>query len=263
MLTKKEKIYEGKAKILYRTEDPSYLIQYFKDDATAFNAKKKGTILNKGILNNHISARVFEYLEKNGVRTHYKERLNDREMAVRSVNIIPVEVVIRNRVAGSLAKRLGMAEGKSLQKPILEFFYKSDELDDPMISESCPVAFGWITEKELEFLKALAWKINDHMIRFFDEKGIELVDYKLEFGKTAEGEILLADEISPDSCRLWEKGTGEKLDKDRFRRDLGGVEEAYQKVYQAVCQGHPERYRRSEQRRHPERSHSWRSEGSQ
>jgi phosphoribosylaminoimidazole-succinocarboxamide synthase len=235
MLEKKDKVYEGKAKILYSTADTNYLIQYFKDDATAFNAKKKGTIVNKGILNNHISSRIFEYLEKNGIRTHYKERLNDREMAVRSVKIIPIEVVIRNRVAGSLAKRLGMAEGTALQKPILEFFYKSDELDDPMISENCAVAFGWLTERELSFLKTQAWKINDCMRRFFDERGIELVDYKLEFGKDADGEILLADEISPDSCRLWEKETGEKLDKDRFRRDLGGVEEAYQKVYQAVC----------------------------
>lgn len=241
MLTKKEKIYEGKAKILYRTEDPNALIQYFKDDATAFNAKKKGSIVNKGVLNNHISSRIFEYLEANGVQTHYLERLNDREMAVRSVKIIPIEVVIRNRVAGSLAKRLGLQEGMELQKPILEFFYKSDELDDPMISESCPVAFGWITGTELEFLKAEAFKINDFMIRFFDEKGIELIDYKLEFGKSASGEILLADEISPDSCRLWEKGTGEKLDKDRFRRDLGGVEEAYQKVYEAVCSSGPQR----------------------
>lgn len=237
MLTKKEKIYEGKAKILYRTEDPNVLIQYFKDDATAFNAKKKGIIVNKGVLNNHISSRIFEYLEVNGIRTHYLERLNDREMAVRSVKIIPIEVVIRNRVAGSLAKRLGLPEGTSLQKPILEFFYKSDELDDPMISESCPVAFGWMTEEELKFLKAEVFKINDRMIRFFDEKGIELVDYKLEFGKTAAGDLLLADEISPDSCRLWEKGTGEKLDKDRFRRDLGKIEEAYQKVYEAVCSG--------------------------
>ncbi|MEK7790334.1 MAG: phosphoribosylformylglycinamidine synthase subunit PurS, partial [Deltaproteobacteria bacterium] len=183
----------------------------------------------------HISSRIFEYLEKNGIRTHYKERLNDREMAVLSVKIIPVEVVIRNRVAGSLAKRLQMTEGTALQKPILEFFYKSDELDDPMISESCPVAFGWVTEQELEYLKSQAFKINDCLRRFFEERGIELVDYKLEFGKTDKGEILLADEISPDSCRLWEKETGEKLDKDRFRRDLGGVEEAYQKVYRAVC----------------------------
>ena len=239
MLTKKEKIYEGKAKILYKTNDPLYLIQYFKDDATAFNAKKKGTIVNKGILNNQMSSFIFQFLEKNGVKTHFKEKLSDREMAVRALKIFPVEVVVRNRVAGSLAKRLGLEEGMVLQQPILEFFYKSDPLDDPMISETAPVALGWMTQKEVEHVKQETWKVNKLMTQFFDERGIDLIDYKLEFGKDAQSNIFLADEISPDGCRLWEKGTGEKLDKDRFRRDLGKIEEAYEKVCKLICEGRP------------------------
>ncbi|MBI3019045.1 MAG: phosphoribosylaminoimidazolesuccinocarboxamide synthase [Deltaproteobacteria bacterium] len=235
MLTRKEKIYEGKAKILYKTNDPMYLIQYFKDDATAFNAKKKGTIVNKGILNNQMSSFIFQFLEKNGVKTHFKEKLNDREMAVRALKIFPVEVVVRNCVAGSLAKRLGLEEGMALQQPILEFFYKSDPLDDPMISETAPVALGWMTQKEVEYVNQEVWKVNKLMTQFFDERGIDLIDYKLEFGKDAQGNIFLADEISPDGCRLWEKGTGEKLDKDRFRRDLGKVEESYEKVCRLIC----------------------------
>src|SRR3990167_8150967 len=183
MLTKKEKIYEGKAKTLYTTNDPATLIQYFKDDATAFNAKKKGTIVNKGVLNNQMSSFIFQFLEKNGVKTHFKEKLSDREMAVRALKIFPVEVVVRNRVAGSLAKRLGLEEGMKLQKPILEFFYKSDPLDDPMISETAPIAFGWMTDSEMETLKKLTWKINDLLVTFFHQRGIQLVDYKLEYGK--------------------------------------------------------------------------------
>ena len=239
MLTKKEKIYEGKAKLLYKTNDSTYLIQYFKDDATAFNAKKKGTIVNKGILNNQMSSFIFQFLEKNGVKTHFKEKLNDREMAVRALKIFPVEVVVRNRVAGSLAKRLGLEEGTELGQPILEFFYKSDPLDDPMISETAPVALGWMTQKEVDHVKEQVWKVNKLMTQFFDERGIDLIDYKLEFGKDIQGDIFLADEISPDGCRLWEKGTGEKLDKDRFRRDLGKVEESYEKVCKLICEGRP------------------------
>ena len=239
MLTKKEKIYEGKAKILYTTNDPATLIQYFKDDATAFNAKKKGTITNKGILNNKMSSFIFQFLEKNGIKTHFKERVSDREMAIRALKIFPVEVVVRNRVAGSLAKRLGLEEGTNLQHPILEFFYKSDPLDDPMISETAPVALGWMTQKEVEHVKQEVWKINKLMTQFFDDRGIDLIDYKLEFGKDTQGNIFLADEISPDGCRLWEKGTGEKLDKDRFRRDLGKIEEAYEKVCKLICEGRP------------------------
>ena len=239
MLTKKEKIYEGKAKILYTTNDPTTLIQYFKDDATAFNAKKKGTIVNKGVLNNQMSSFIFQFLEKNGVKTHFKEKLSDREMAVRALKIFPVEVVVRNRVAGSLAKRLGLEEGMVLQQPILEFFYKSDPLDDPMISETAPVALGWMTQKEVEHVKQETWKVNKLMTQFFDERGIDLIDYKLEFGKDAQSNIFLGDEISPDGCRLWEKGTGEKLDKDRFRRDLGKIEESYEKVCKFICEGRP------------------------
>ena len=239
MLTKKEKIYEGKAKILYTTNDPATLIQYFKDDATAFNAKKKGTITNKGILNNKMSSFIFQFLEKNGIKTHFKERVSDREMAIRALKIFPVEVVVRNRVAGSLAKRLGLEEGTNLQHPILEFFYKSDPLDDPMISETAPVALGWMTQKEVEHVKQEVWKINKLMTQFFDDRGIDLIDYKLEFGKDTQGNIFLADEISPDGCRLWEKGTGEKLDKDRFRRDLGKIEESYEKVCKLICEGRP------------------------
>jgi len=234
-MNKGKKIYEGKAKILYETQDPNVLIQYFKDDATAFNAKKKGTIQNKGILNNKMSEVLFGYLEKNGVPTHFKERISEREMVVRKLKIFPVEVVIRNVVAGSLAKRLGLEEGMKLQKPILEFFYKSDPLDDPMISETAPIAFGWMTDSEMETLKKLTWKINDLLVTFFHQRGIQLVDYKLEYGKDASGNMYLADEISPDGCRLWEIATGEKLDKDRFRRDLGKIEESYQKVCDLIC----------------------------
>ncbi len=234
MFTKKDKIYEGKAKILYSTSDPKILIQFFKDDATAFNAKKKGIIVNKGILNNKMSSHIFEFLEKNGIKTHFVEKISDREMAVRALKIIPIEVVVRNIVAGSLAKRLGLPEGTKIKQPILEFFYKSDPLDDPMISESCALAFGWVNEKELVHLKEQVWAINKLMTKFFDDRGIDLVDYKLEFGKDSEGKMVLADEISPDGCRLWEKGTGEKLDKDRFRRDLGKIEESYEKVCRLV-----------------------------
>ncbi|HBQ20403.1 MAG: phosphoribosylaminoimidazolesuccinocarboxamide synthase [Deltaproteobacteria bacterium GWA2_38_16] len=235
MLIKKEKIYEGKAKILYKTNDPDLLIQYFKDDATAFNAKKKGTIVNKGVMNNKMSSFIFTFLEKNGVKTHFKEHLNDREMVVRALSIIPVEVVVRNRVAGSLAKRLAMEEGTVLKQPILEFFYKSDPLDDPMISETAPVAFGWTTQAQIDHVKKEVWKINTLLTEFFNERGIDLIDYKLEFGKDSQGQLFLADEISPDGCRLWEKGTGEKLDKDRFRRDLGKIEESYEKVSKLIC----------------------------
>ena len=237
MIQKKEKLYEGKAKILYKTQDPETYIQYFKDDLTAFNAKKKGTGENKGIFNNKITTLIFKYLETQGIPTHYKETLSDREMVIRALTIFPVEVVVRNRVAGSLAKRLGLEEGTALQHPILEFFYKSDVLDDPMISETTPVALGWMTEKEVEAVKALTWKINQAMISFFDERGIQLIDFKIEFGKDSKGDIYLADEITLDSCRLWEKGTNEKLDKDRFRRDLGDVMGAYKKVEALLQKG--------------------------
>ena len=233
MVEKREQLYEGKAKILYTTDEPSQLIAHFKDDATAFNAKKKGTIINKGIFNNKISAVVLKMLEDEGIKTHFVEVLSDRESLVKKVEIIPVEVVVRNVVAGSLAKKLGIEEGTPLKQPVVEFFYKSDELDDPPINDDIAIAMDWATVEECGFLKEQALKVNVLLIAFFDKLGIKLIDYKLEFGRSPVG-ILLADEITPDGCRLWDKETNEKLDKDRFRRDLGKVEEAYQKIFDLV-----------------------------
>ncbi len=229
-----EKIYEGKAKIIYTTSDPDLVIQYFKDDASAFDGKKKGTIVDKGVMNNHISSRIFQFLENEGVKTHFVETLNDREMLVKKLDIIPVEVVLRNIAAGSLSKRLGIEEGTVLDKPILEFFYKSDPLGDPMINECHVDVFGWATKQEVEILKSEGLKINDLMVQFFKERNIRLVDFKLEFGRH-KGGVLLGDEISPDGCRLWHWETNEKMDKDRFRFNLGSVEEKYQEVYDLIC----------------------------
>ena len=229
-----EKIYEGKAKIIYTTSDPDLVIQYFKDDASAFDGKKKGTIVDKGVMNNHISSRIFQFLENEGVKTHFVETLNDREMLVKKLDIIPVEVVLRNIAAGSLCKRLGIGEGMVLDKPILEFFYKSDPLGDPMINECHVDVFGWATKQEVEILKSEGLKINDLMVQFFKERNIRLVDFKLEFGRH-KGGVLLGDEISPDGCRLWHWETNEKMDKDRFRFNLGSVEEKYQEVYDLIC----------------------------
>ena len=229
-----EKIYEGKAKIIYTTSDPDLVIQYFKDDASAFDGKKKGTIVDKGVMNNHISSRIFQFLENEGVKTHFVETLNDREMLVKRLDIIPVEVVLRNIAAGSLSKRLGIEEGTVLDKPILEFFYKSDPLGDPMINECHVDVFGWATKQEVEILKSEGLKINDLMVQFFKERNIRLVDFKLEFGRH-KGGVLLGDEISPDGCRLWHWETNEKMDKDRFRFNLGNVEEKYQEVYNLIC----------------------------
>lgn len=232
-MKKGEKIYEGKAKILYSTEEPDKLIQYFKDDATAFNAQKKGTIKEKGVLNNKISSRIFDLLEKEGIKTHFIERISDRDMLVKKVEIIPVEVVIRNVTAGSLSKRMGIDEGITLKEPILEFYYKSDELGDPMINEYHIKVFNLANEREMDIIKAMALKVNKFLVDFFDKNGIRLIDFKLEFGR-CNGDVLLADEITPDGCRLWDKKSGEKMDKDRFRRDLGKIEEAYQEVYKRV-----------------------------
>lgn len=228
-----EKLYEGKAKILYTTDNPDLLIQYFKDEATAFDGKKKGIIQEKGILNNKISSRLFQYLEDKGIPTHFVERPSDREMVVKKLEIIPIEVVVRNIVAGSLAKRMGVEEGMSLKKTILEFYYKSDPLGDPMINDYHIEAFGLARKFEVDILKEMAVEINGHLSKFFDERGIILVDFKLEFGRH-KGQILLGDEITPDGCRLWDKETKEKMDKDRFRRDLGKIEEAYQEVCRKV-----------------------------
>ena len=229
-----EKLYEGKAKILYNTTDPDLMVQYFKDDASAFNGVKKGTIVDKGVMNNHMSGRIFEYLEGEGIETHFVKTLNDREMLVKKLDIIPVEVVLRNIAAGSLCKRLGIEEGRVLEKPILEFFYKSDPLGDPMINECHVDVFGWATKEEVEILKSEGLKINNLMMKFFKERNIRLVDFKVEFGRH-NGEVLLGDEISPDGCRLWHWDTNEKMDKDRFRFNMGNVEEKYQEVYDLIC----------------------------
>lgn len=225
--------YEGKAKKLYSTSDPDLVIQYFKDDATAFNAKKRGTIDSKGIINNRISELFFKLLESEGIRTHFVRRLNDREMLCRRLTIIPVEVVMRNLVAGSLAKRLGRQEGEKLSRPILEYYYKSDPLDDPLVNADHALAFGWATRAELDQIDSAANKINYVLSRFLDPRGITLVDFKLEFGRH-HGQVMLGDEICPDTCRFWDKSTHEKLDKDRFRRDLGRVEEAYQEMLRRI-----------------------------
>jgi len=228
-----EKIYEGKAKILYATDNPDLLIQYFKDEATAFDGRKKGIIQEKGIVNNKISSRIFQYLEDKGIPTHFIERPSDREMVVKRLEIIPIEVVVRNIAAGSLAKRMGVEEGTPLKKTILEFYYKSDPLGDPMINDYHIEAFKLAEKFEVDILKEMAIEINGYISKFFDERGITLVDFKLEFGRH-KGQILLGDEITPDGCRLWDKQTKEKMDKDRFRRDLGKIEEAYQEVCRKV-----------------------------
>jgi phosphoribosylaminoimidazole-succinocarboxamide synthase len=228
-------IYEGKAKRIYKTDNPDLFIQHFKDDATAFNAKKRGTIVNKGVMNNLISERLFNLLESEGVRTHFVERLNDRDMLVKKLDIVPVEVVIRNLIAGSMSKRLGIEEGTKAKKPILEFYYKADALDDPLINDDTAIALGWATASELTKIRTMATKVNQVLTKFFNKRGLILVDFKLEFGRH-KGRILLGDEICPDTCRLWDKKTMEKMDKDRFRRDLGNVEEAYQEVCKRVCE---------------------------
>ncbi|GAB4289089.1 MAG: phosphoribosylaminoimidazolesuccinocarboxamide synthase [Myxococcota bacterium] len=226
-------LHEGKAKILYTTNDKERLIMYFKDDATAFDGAKRGTIISKGIINNRISSHIFELLEKRGVRTHFIKRLSEREMLVRKTAIIPVEVVLRNVVAGSMAKRLGLKEGTPLKGTIVEFYYKDDSLGDPMINEDHAVIFNWATRKQLDEIRKISLKINKILMKFFKSHNIRLVDYKLEFG-VAKGKIFLADEITPDGCRLWDYKTNEKLDKDRFRRDMGGVAEAYAEVFRRV-----------------------------
>ena len=235
MMEKLKQIYEGKAKKLYETADPDLLIQEFKDDATAFDATKRGTILNKGVINNKLSEKLFNLLSKKGVPTHFVKRLNDRDMLVKKVAIVPIEVTIRNIVAGGMAKMLGLEEGIVLKEPVLEYHYKEDKLHDPLINDYHILALEIATEKELDAISKYSFMVNDALKKFFDSKGLILVDFKLEFGR-CKGKIILADEISPDTCRLWDKTTKEKLDKDRFRRDLGGVEEAYQEVLRRVME---------------------------
>lgn len=228
------KIYEGKAKIMYKTSDPELLIQYFKDDATAFNALKRGTISGKGPINNKISSRLFQLLEEHGIETHFVKQLSEREMLVKRLTIIPLEVVVRNAAAGSLAKRLGVDEGTPMREPVLELYYKRDDLGDPMLNDYHIAAFSMAASHELAVLKRVAFKVNDVLRAYLDQRGIKLIDFKLEFGRH-QGRLLLGDEITPDGCRFWDKATDEKLDKDRFRRDLGGIEEAYQEVCRRIC----------------------------
>ena len=229
------KIYEGKAKILYETDNPDLVIQYFKDEATAFDAKKRGIIEQKGIYNNRISSVLFEYLRQNGVRTHFVQQLSDREMLVKRLEIIKIEVVVRNMSAGSLSKRLGLDEGNPLKEPILEFFYKEDALGDPLINDDHIRLLDLATSQEMRAIRKRALLVNDLLRVFLDRRDLILVDFKLEFGRH-HGQLLLGDEITPDGCRLWDKQTSEKMDKDRFRRDLGKVEEAYQEVYRRICE---------------------------
>jgi len=232
-MQKGELLYEGKAKKVYRTDDPGvYLVEY-KDDATAFNGLKKGVISGKGELNNKISAHFFRLLEGKGIATHFVKQVGEREMLVRALEIIPVEVVVRNIAAGSLARRLGMDEGTALPRPVVEYYYKSDELGDPMINDDHIAVLNLATGEEMSAIKKVALSVNEILRSYLTPRNLELVDFKLEFGRH-EGKILLGDEISPDTCRFWDARTKEKLDKDRFRRDLGGVEEAYQEVWRRL-----------------------------
>src|SRR6266536_1202999 len=232
-MNRRRRIYEGKAKILFEGPEPGTLVQFFKDDATAFNKKKHEVVDGKGVLNNRISEHIFVHLNRMGIPTHFIKRLNMREQLIREVEIIPLEVVVRNIAAGSLATRLGIEEGTVLPRSIIEFYYKNDELNDPMVTEEHITAFGWATPQEIDDIMALAIRVNDFLTGLFLGVGIRLVDFKIECGRLWEGEmmrVVVADEISPDSCRLWDIATKDKLDKDRFRRDMGGLVEAYQEV---------------------------------
>ena len=233
-MERREKLYEGKAKIVYATDDPDKNILYFKDDATAFNGAKKGTIQDKGVINNRVSSRLFQMLAEKGIESHFIEQLSDREMLAKKVDIILVEVVVRNYIAGSLAKRMGRSEGEKLAQTIVEYYYKDDALNDPMINRDHVLVFNLATAEQIDAVRATALKINQVLSDYLFERDILLVDFKLEFG-AYHGRMLLADEICPDTCRLWDRHTLEKLDKDRFRRDLGNVEEAYLEICRRVC----------------------------
>lgn len=232
-MTRRRRVYEGKAKVLFEGPEPGTLVQYFKDDATAFNGEKKSTVTGKGVLNNRISEHLMNRLTEIGVQNHFIRRLNMREQLIKEVEIIPVEVIVRNTAAGSICTRLGITEGTPLPRTIVEYCFKSDELNDPIVSEEHITAFGWANPQELDEIMAQSLRVNDYLCGLFNGIGIKLIDFKLEFGRIFEEDevqIILADEISPDNCRLWDIATNEKLDKDRFRRDLGGVEDAYQEV---------------------------------
>ena len=232
-MEKKEQLYEGKAKKVFATDDPDLVIVSYKDDATAFNGLKKGTIEGKGVINNKMTNYMFGLLEKEGVPTHLVQELNDRETLVKKVEIVQLEVIIRNVAAGSFSKRMGVEEGKALLTPILEYSYKNDDLGDPFINDYYALALGIATKEELETIAKYAFKVNEFMLKYFKEIGIDLIDFKIEFGRF-KGQILLADEISPDTCRFWDSKTHEKLDKDRFRRDMGGVEDAYKEIRRRI-----------------------------
>ena len=229
-MTKKEQLYEGKAKKVFKTDDPECLIVSYKDDATAFNGLKKGTIAGKGVINNKMSNRLMERLEKSGIPTHYVEEINDRETIVKKVSIVPLEVIIRNIAAASFSKRYGVEEGFAFETPTIEFSYKNDELGDPLMNAYHAIAMKLATPEEIETIKKYAFAVNEELKKFWSGCGVTLVDFKLEFGKLSDGTVVLADEISPDTCRLWDSKTNEKLDKDRFRRDMGGVEDAYAEI---------------------------------
>ena len=227
-------LYEGKAKKVFATDRADRVVQYFKDDATAFNAQKRGTIVEKGVVNNRVSERLFRLLEQAGVPTHFLERLSDREMLTKRVSIVPLEVVVRNVVAGSLAKRLGLKEGEAIEPPLVEFYYKNDALGDPLMTEDHVRVMNLATPARMAEIKELARKVNKVLVPFFRQRRMILVDFKLEFGEH-DGTLILADEISPDTCRLWDQASKESMDKDRFRKDLGRIEEAYQEVLKRVC----------------------------
>lgn len=233
-MEKLEMMYEGKAKKIYATDNKDEVIVYYKDDATAFNGEKKDQINNKGVLNNAITTMIFEMLNEKGIKTHFIEKLNEREQLCKKVEIVPLEVIVRNVAAGSMAKRLGLEEGYKLRTTVFEFSYKDDELGDPLINSYHAVAIGAATFDEIKVMLDMTAKINDLLKEFFAKLNINLIDFKIEFGKLANGEIVLADEISPDTCRFWDATTGEKLDKDRFRRDMGNVEEAYVEILNRI-----------------------------
>ena len=235
-MKKLEMIYEGKAKRVYATDEAELLIVDYKDDATAFNGEKRGAIVGKGVINNQMSNRLMRRLEQAGVPTHFVKELSERETLVRRVEIVPLEVIVRNRSAGSFSKRYGVEEGRVFDAPTIEFSYKNDALGDPLINSSHVIALGLAAPEELELIRRYAFRVNEFLSALWASRGITLVDFKLEFGRLADGTIVLADEISPDTCRLWDSATGKKLDKDRFRRDLGGVEDAYAEVMRRLCE---------------------------
>lgn len=236
-MEKTVQLYEGKAKKVYATADENLCIVSYKDDATAFNGVKKGTIVGKGVVNNRMTNMMMKLLEKHGVPTHFVEELSDRDTVVKKVSIVPLEVIIRNVSAGSFAKRYGVEEGIVFDEPTIEFSYKCDALDDPLINDYHALALKLATKQEIETIKKYAFKVNEVLKEYFLKLGVRLIDFKLEFGKLPDGTIVLADEISPDTCRFWDAKTGEKLDKDRFRRDMGGVEDAYKEIFKRVSAG--------------------------